>query len=116
MFEMLSFFQVCLFLEIFVRLILPKVIVLYGIQTSLHRTSAGFLYEAKLGEGSHSAGANAAKFITDADGAVSKRPVEKSLSTQKCKRENKCIVTKRQQRPRRSNASGLLSDVYVFLF
>lgn len=56
-----------------------QVKVLYDVQTRLHRTSAAFLYGTKLGEGIHSASANEAKFITVTDGAVSERPVEKSL-------------------------------------
>lgn len=66
-------------------------------QIKLHRASAGFLYGTKLGEGSYSASANGAKFITVTDGAVSKRPVEKfqhDNTFQNCKGENKCIVTK----------------------
>lgn len=63
---------------LFTGIILPS---MFGtmFKSDLHRTSAEFLYGTKLGEGSCSASANEAKFITVTDGAASERPVEKSL-------------------------------------
>lgn len=49
-------------------------IVFYDVQTSLCRTSARFLFGTKLGEGSYSASANEAKFVTVTDG-VSERKI-----------------------------------------
>lgn len=69
------------FIELCVIFYQHKSLVICNVQTRLGRTSPVFLYGTKLGEGSHSASADEAKFITVIDGAASERPLEKSLST-----------------------------------